>query len=192
MALVGAAGVGWAATRETPNVEQAQAAGAASPGSAPAGSACAVRYQLKRDSGSDYEAVLTVATGKAVGRTQWRAVFTYPGTQHLTSAPAAVTQSGRRVTAKGRGALRTFALRGAYRGYNSLPYVFTVDGTRCKAEVIGAATDAQPVSETAGPVRKQNKRHRPPRKSGTPQKRVDRDRPATLQPPGTAGFSLAL
>ncbi|MEU4239575.1 serine/threonine-protein kinase [Actinoplanes sp. NPDC026619] len=201
--LLGAAGVGWAATRESPKVEQAQAAGAVPAAVAPKDDACAVRYQLKRDSGREYEALLTVATTDEVGRGQWRVVFAYPGSQRLTGSPKAVVQKGRKVTAKGRGALRTFTLRGDYRGYNPLPLTFTMDGRRCRAEVLGGTT--QEVSEASGAAASATtKRNRPPSKSGTPRKRVNRPQPSTpspasstpsLPPPMTrkgSGFSLAL
>ena len=212
-ALLATAGIGWATTREPPDAEQAQAAGAATAPGSPTGTVCSVRYQLKRDSGRDYEALLTVATTDDVGRSPWRVVFAYPGSQRLTGGPRAVTQSGRKVVAKGHGTLRTFTLRGAYRGNNPLPLSFALDGRKCRAEVLGtvAINDDEPVSEAAGNGKRQptrsvgsggNKRHRPPRDSGTPQKRVQRTKPAAPQTPSApalpptarkgTGFSLAL
>ncbi len=195
-ALLAAAGVGWAATREAPEVEQAQAAGAGPAAGVPASTTCAVRYQLQRDSGSRYEALLTVATTEEVGRSPWRVQFTYPGSQRLTKAPKAVTQKGRKVVAKGSGKLRSFALHGAYRGYNPLPFLFTLDGRRCRAEILGTVGgDADSISQAAGPGKKrpnrgtgESKRNRPPRKTVKP----------SLAPAPTpaarkgSGFSLAL
>ena len=156
------AGLTWSATREPPAVEQAQAAAAgAGPAAAvPHDTVCAVRYQLKRDSGSDYEAQLTVATTDAVGQSPWRVQFLYAGSQHLTDPPKAVTQKARKVIVKGGGKLQAFTLRGSYRGVNALPFTFTLDGRRCRAEVLGSATagpsDGQgPVSEAAGPEKHQ-------------------------------------
>jgi eukaryotic-like serine/threonine-protein kinase len=154
VAVLMIAGLTWSSSRATPAVEQAQAAGPA-PASVPQGTVCAVRYQLKRDSGSDYEALLTVATTDAVADHMWRMQFAYPGSQHLTTAEKAVTQKGHKVVAKGRGKLRAFTLRGDYHGVNALPFSFTLDGHRCRAEVLGSVTgpasdDQDAVSEAAG------------------------------------------
>jgi len=147
-------GLTWSSSRGTPAAEQAQAAGAA-PASVPQGTVCAVRYQLKRDSGSDYEALLTVAATDAVAGRLWRVQFAYPGSQQLTSPEKAVAQKGHRVVVKGRGKLRAFTLRGDYRGVNALPFSFRLNGHRCRAEVLGSMTgpppdDQQGVSEAAG------------------------------------------
>jgi serine/threonine-protein kinase len=148
------AGVTWAASHEAPVAEQAQAAGAA-PASVPQGTLCAVRYQLKRDSGSDYEALLTVATTDAMAGHVWRVRFAYPGSQKLTAPEKTVTQKGHKVIVKGRGKLRAFTLRGDYHGVNALPFSFSLDGNRCRAEVLGSLTGPAPdgrsgVSEAAG------------------------------------------
>ncbi|WP_213011277.1 serine/threonine-protein kinase [Paractinoplanes toevensis] len=202
--LLGAAGVGWAASRESPTAEQAQAAGAGPASAAgPTNAPCVVRYQLKRDSGREYEALLTVSTTADLGRDPWRVAFVYPGSQRLTGYPKAVAQKGRKVFAKGRGQQRTFWLRGDYRGYNPLPLAFTLDGRRCRAEVMGGTT--REVSEAAGTEKTQRavggtKRNRPPRNSGAPRKRVQRPQPASPASPPTlppvarkgTGFSLAL
>jgi serine/threonine-protein kinase len=160
------AGLTWSATREPPAVEQAQAAAAAPAAGVPHDTVCAVRYQLKRDSGSDYEAQLTVATTDAVGRSPWRVQFSYAGSQRLTDPSKAVTQKGRKVVVKSTGKLRGFPLRGEYHGVNALPFSFTLDGHRCRAEVLGSATAASgdeqgAVSEAAGPDK-----HRPSRGQG--------------------------
>ena len=147
-------GLTWSSSQGTPAAEQAQAAGAA-PASVPQGTICAVRYQLKRDSGSDYEALLTVAATDAVAGHLWRVQFAYPGSQELTSPEKAVAQKGHKVVVKGRGKLRAFTLRGDYRGVNALPFAFSMNGRRCRAEVLGSMTgpasdDQQGVSEAAG------------------------------------------
>jgi serine/threonine-protein kinase len=151
--LVGA-GVAWAAERDTHAEDQAQAVGAAGRVVSTAqSSVCAVRYQLRRDSGSDYEAQLTVATIDSVAAA-WRVQFLYPGTQHLTSLPKAVTQKGRKVVVKGHGKLKAFNLHGDYRGVNALPITFSLDGHRCRAEVLGSVATSPgdgAVSEAAGP-----------------------------------------
>ena len=140
VAVLAATGVAWAATRETPEVRQAQAAGtgAAAAAAGTGERSCSVRYQLRRDSGRDYEAQLTVAATGEAGQGAWRVQFSYPGTQRLTGAPKAVTQTGRKVTARGHGRLKSFTLRGDYSDYNPLPLAFTLDGHRCRAEVLGS------------------------------------------------------
>jgi serine/threonine-protein kinase len=151
------AGLTWSTSRGARTVEQAQAAGAAPAAVVPQGTVCAVRYQLRHDSGSDYEAQLTVATTDAVAHGRWRVQFAYPGSQHLTGQEKAVVQQGHKVIVKGRGKLRVFTLRGDYRGVNALPFSFSLDGHRCRAEVLGSATTSgsadnqDGVSEAAGP-----------------------------------------
>jgi hypothetical protein len=155
--VLAVAGLTWSTSHDTRTVEQAQAAGTAPATDVPRGTDCAVRYQLKHDSGSDYEAQLTVATTDTAAEAPWRVQFAYPGSQHLTSQPKAVTQKGRRVTVRGRGKLRAFTLRGDYRGVNALPFSFSLDGHRCRAEVLGSLTtggssnDQSGVSEAAAP-----------------------------------------
>ena len=190
-ALLLVTGVAWAASREPPAAEQARAAGAAPPAVAPGGRECAVRYQLKRDSGREYEAQLTVATSADVGRAPWRVQFAYPGSQRLTRPPQAVTQKGRKVTAKGSGRLRVFTLRGRYRGTNPLPLAFTLDGHRCRAELLagGTARDGGggAVSEAAGKPsgdRGAGKRRRPARERELPRRRASAGTPRPADPSG--------
>ncbi|MCY1137734.1 serine/threonine-protein kinase [Actinoplanes sp. Pm04-4] len=161
--VVATAGVAWSAGRETSEVPEAQAAGngvvAAGPGDE---GQCSVRYQLRQDSGRSYEAQLTVATSAAGS---WKVQFSYPGSQKLTGGSKAVTQKGRRVTAKGHGKLKSFTLRGEYRDYNPLPLTFSVDGVECRAEVMANVaasrrdrarsprSDAAPVRRGSYPAR---------------------------------------
>jgi serine/threonine-protein kinase len=153
---------------------------------------CAVRYQLKSDSGSDYEAVLTVSTTDALGGGQWRVQFSYPGSQQLTHLPKSVTQSGRRVVAKGRGTLRTFTLSGSYDDYNPLPLTFTLDGRhRCRVEILGGLTGEAAHGRTVSEKdegKKSARTHRKGRKGGSPTSSPVAPSP----PPMRDGFSLAL
>ncbi|WP_127499848.1 serine/threonine-protein kinase [Actinoplanes solisilvae] len=154
LAVVATAGFGWAASRDTPDVQKAQAAGTGVAAAGPADeSECAVRYQLRRDSGRAYEAQLTVATTEGLARGPWRLQFSYPGTQRLTGLPKTVTQKDRRVTAKGHGRLKEFTLRGEYHDYNPLPLAFAVDGVKCRAEVLARASrrDRLPRNESSEP-----------------------------------------
>jgi hypothetical protein len=161
VAVLVVGGLAWSSSRGAPVVEQVQASGAA-PASVPQGTICAVRYQLKRDSGSDYEALLTVAATDAVAGKLWRVQFAYPGSQKLTKPEKAVAQKGHKVVVKGRGKLRAFTLRGDYHGVNALPFSFSLNGHRCRAEVLGSmtgpASEAQDgVSEAAGPEKHANR-----------------------------------
>ncbi|GAA0516234.1 hypothetical protein Ade02nite_25710 [Paractinoplanes deccanensis] len=217
LAVLAAAGVSWATTRDTPEVEKAQAAGAGVVAASPQILSCAVRYQLKHDTGSSYEARLTVATGDELARSQWRVQFSYPGSQRLTSAPKAVTQKGKRVTARGSGKLQSFTLRGEYRDYNPLPLSFTLNDKKCRAEVLGSAPasrhDRAPAEDRRDTDQAEavaaekshgqgggTKRNRPPRRNGTPQKKVGAPDPKpttaepTLPPPAArkgTGYSQA-
>jgi hypothetical protein len=194
--LLAVAGIGWAASRDTREVEQAQAAGAGPGAAEPREAVCAVRYQLRRDSGRAYEAVLTVSTSDQRGRAAWRVVFAYPGSQRLTDAPKAVTQTGRKVIVKGHGTRRAFTLHGAYRGDNPLPLAFTLDGRKCRAEVLGSTVPepgAEPISEAAAEKRSaDSKRDHPSR----PQKRPHHSKPAPApsspKPRKGIGYSFAL
>jgi len=108
---------------------------------------------------------------------------------------------GRRVVATGSGKLRAFTLRGAYRGYNPLPYTFSLDGSKCRAEVMGSVAHRDQVGEAAAGKRADAERDRPPRRSNAPQGKADGNGPAapslpppTVPPAGRTGpgFSLAL
>ena len=202
VAVLAATGVAWGATRKTPEVQQAQAAGTGAAAAGPGDMSCSVRYQLRRDSGSDYEAQLTVATTGEVGQGTWRVQFSYPGSQRLTGAPKAVTQTGRKVTARGHGKLKHFTLRGDYSDYNPLPLAFTLDGHRCRAEVLGSVPASrrderqqpreepdrhverdegrQAVSEAAADKDGPKRSHRA--RNGSPRKRVPSTQPAKPAP----------
>jgi eukaryotic-like serine/threonine-protein kinase len=158
--LLLAIGAGWPATRGTADAVQARAAAA---GAGPAvlhRAACKVRYQVKQDDGSGFEALLTVVNTGERALAGWRAEFAYPGTQRLLGLPAGIDQNGRRVLVHaagdaelGPGRAVAVTLRGAYRETNPLPLAFTVDGHRCTAEVLGptsassATADARQVGQ---------------------------------------------
>jgi eukaryotic-like serine/threonine-protein kinase len=205
LALMVVAGASWATTHDQPEVDQAQAAGTDAVIIGPRVVRCTVRYQLKRDSGSNYEAVLTVNTTDDWAAESWRVQFSYPGKQRLTGAPKAITQKGRRVTANGSGTLQAFTLRGEYRGHNALPLSFTLDGHKCQAEVLASVivnrSDPAEVSEASTekkpPARGQadsGTKRRPARAPHTPPKRLKP--PSQDNPPSFTrrenGFSLAL
>lgn len=160
--LLAVVGATWVSNREPAEVGPAQAA-AAGTGAASGvlhRAACKVRYQVERDTGSDFEARLTLVNTGGQAVEDWRMEFAYPGTQRLTRPADAVTQKGRRIVVRGSGDLAagrsvTMTLRGAYRSRNPLPIAFRLDGHPCEAEILGAAT--VPVAET------QADRRRPPK-----------------------------
>ncbi|WP_045745251.1 serine/threonine-protein kinase [Actinoplanes rectilineatus] len=204
--LLAATTLNWSFRRESRDAEQAQTTAAGAGGPAVAAGAdtirCSVRYQVRRDSGADFEARLTVVAGDEPG--DWRVEFSYPGTQRLAATPKSVTQHGRRVVVRGQGRTRALTLRGGYRNRNPLPLAFKLDGRPCRAEVLGstnpqpAADDSVSTSTVESPrVRdKPGKRKRPPADRGgaTPRKRVTpapQGPPAVPVPKRGTGFSLA-
>ncbi|MEV4349424.1 serine/threonine-protein kinase [Actinoplanes sp. NPDC049596] len=205
LAVLAVAGISWATTRETPAVQEAQAAGAGVVAAGPPEIHCSVRYQLRSDSGRSYVARLTVEAGEALSDAEWRLQFSYPGTQRLTSMPKSVTQKGQRVTAKGSGKTKSFTLRGEYRDSNPLPLSFSLDGERCGAEVLGSTpasrrdrvrdedrreddqAEAIAAEKSPGQGGGSGKRNRPPRKQAAPQKKAGAPEasPAPKQPKPT-------
>lgn len=173
--LVATVGAVWTSSREPDEVGPAQAAAAGT--GAAAGvrheAECKVRYQVERDTGSDFEARVTVVNTGEGALDGWRMEFAYPGSQRLTDVPATVAQTGRRIAVRGRGELAagrsaTIVLRGAYRITNPLPLAFRLDGHICTAEVLGATVvPAASPSRTAKAKRKATSRKPSPAPSRT-------------------------
>jgi hypothetical protein len=211
-----AIGLGWSSAREPTDVGSAQAAAA---GTGPVigvvrGADCKIRYQVRRDTGTDFEALLTVVNTGAHTVESWRAEFAYPGSQRLTDIPETIAQVGRRVVLRTKtagpiepGRSVTLTLHGAYRGSNPLPLAFTLNGHSCQTEIIGATTgtsvDAVPLEMTGGaggarqspaikdPPRRSNPTHRLPKV--TPKTVPGTPRPARTPPPlKPGGFSIAV
>jgi hypothetical protein len=167
LTLLAVVGLSFSAAGEPPDTGPAQAAAAgprAVTGALHAAD-CKVRYQVRRDSGEDFAARLTVINTGSRAITGWRLEFAYPGAQRLATNGRTLTQNGRKVLVRARpgktltvGRSLTLTLRGGYRDTNPLPLAFTLDGRPCDAEVIGATsvTDArtgdtpQQVTEAAG------------------------------------------
>ncbi|MEU4159600.1 protein kinase [Actinoplanes sp. NPDC026670] len=138
--LLAATAINWTARRATDAAERSQntATGVGAPAAAgPDRVHCRIRYQVRRDSGSYFEARLSVVTSETSG---WRVEFAYPGTQRLAATPKAVTQHGRRVVVNGQGRSRAVVLQGGYRTHNPLPLSFALNGRPCRAEVLGSTT----------------------------------------------------
>lgn len=159
VALLAVVGISWTAAGEPAEVGPAQASAAAAGAAAGVVHAadCTVRYRVEKDTGTDFQARLTVVnTGeRAIGG--WRMEFAYPGTQRLKNPAQAVAQTGRRVIFHGRrnlgpGRSVSVLLRGAYRGTNPLPLAFTLDGRTCEAEVVGARTIEAEAAPAAQPT----------------------------------------
>lgn len=200
--------VNWSADRDVPDTEEAQAA-AADAGtpvvSVPKRGRCQVKYHVKKDSGADFEARLSIRTTETA---EWRVEFVFPGSQRLAGTSQTVAQHGRRVVLDGRGRSRAVTLHGDYRDRNPLPLAFTLNGLPCRAEVLGGTTTLprMPADDSVNAATVE----RPPADGGTAgkRKRPSSRRGGTLRkspaadPPGhdiipapkrkTAGFSLAL
>ncbi|MEH0983708.1 serine/threonine-protein kinase [Micromonospora sp. CPCC 205556] len=109
---------------------------------------CGVSYALRKDSGKDFAAEVTLTnTGKQELR-DWTMRFTFPGRQKVTRAtPASVRQQGSTVAvqpAAGRpplapGASEKVALTGSYTGSNPLPVQFKLGDADCAVQVSGVA-----------------------------------------------------
>jgi len=200
-------GVSWSAAREPADVGQAQAA-AAGPGAGPVvlrSTGCKVRYQVRQDDGSGFEALLTVLNTGDRGFPRWRLEFAYPGTQRLINLPKTGGQSGRRVLLRAAGdrnlkpgRAAAITLRGAYRGSNPLPLAFRLNGHSCDVEVLGPTTVAP---AKASETRRTPDRHRqqPHKNHKTRTKTPNEPDPRTPEPPPETvptakpgGFSVAV
>jgi serine/threonine-protein kinase len=120
--------------------------------------ACAVTYALKRDSGREFHADLTVKNAGGQRVENWRLTFAFPGDQRLVDArPVGFAQTGRDVVIQPAGkrpiaAGDSLAMRvtGRYQKSNPLPTTFAVDGTECEALVSGAPPDTSPPTARSG------------------------------------------
>jgi hypothetical protein len=210
-------GLSWSGAREPPEAGPAQAA-AAGPGPVIGvlyRADCKVRYQVRRDSGDDFAARLTLVNTGSHGLTGWRLEFGYSGGQRLISAGQGFEQKGHRVVVRdpagrtlGAGRSITTTLRGGYRNRNPLPLVFLLNGHPCEAEVMGATAVDAPVAEAApsvagrsgrgaGEVRRDDQKRGPERAkikktpAGTPPPaRPSPSPPLPSPPPSKIGFSV--
>ncbi|GIJ75827.1 serine/threonine protein kinase [Micromonospora phaseoli] len=119
---------------------------------------CQVTYALRKDSGKDFTAELSLTnTGERELR-DWTMSFAFPGEQEVTGAtPAPVRQQGRAVavqpdpqrTALAPGATEKLSLTGTYTGANPLPVEFRVGDAMCGVQVSGVAGTAPTTKPTA-------------------------------------------
>ncbi|TDB72028.1 serine/threonine-protein kinase [Micromonospora sp. KC721] len=123
---------------------------------------CGVAYALRRDSGKDFTAEVTVTNTGTEDLRDWRMRFAFPGGQTVTKAsPAVAKQQGRTVVvqpAPGRAALapgasEQVALSGRYTGTNPLPVQFHVGETPCAVQVSGVAGSAPPAPAAKPPAK---------------------------------------
>ncbi|MEU4693122.1 serine/threonine-protein kinase [Actinoplanes sp. NPDC023714] len=209
--MLGSTALSWSAREESRDAGGTHTAAAGAAGAAVGGATgsstpkgrCAVTYHVRRDSGADFEARLTVVT-TAAADVRWRVEFRYPGTQRLTPASKAISQQGRRVVVNGKGRSKTVLLHGGYRDRNPLPLAFAVDGLPCRAEVLGSVNpgtvknnSVSAPSGTAGEPgapAKAGKRKRVPPRRGPEVRRPPAPQGRTPAPAAKrgAGFSLAL
>ncbi|WBB85280.1 serine/threonine-protein kinase [Micromonospora sp. WMMC264] len=119
---------------------------------------CAVDYSLRRDTGKDFAAELTLTNTGDRELRGWTMNFTFPGKQTVTTAQPPARQEGRTVSipaptatpALAPGASAKLTLAGRYTGSNTLPVEFTVGGKSCGVQVSGIAGSAP---TTAPPVK---------------------------------------
>ncbi|MFG1952254.1 protein kinase [Micromonospora sp. NPDC048830] len=127
---------------------------------------CAVDYALRRDSGKDFTAELTLTNTGDRDLRDWTMSFTFPGRQTVTKADPAVRQQGRTVEVRpaaqpgalAPGASQKVALTGTYTGPNPLPVEFRLGGATCGVQVSGVAgsvpTTAPPSKPPSKPTAK--------------------------------------
>ncbi|MEU2612639.1 serine/threonine-protein kinase [Micromonospora sp. NPDC007271] len=143
--LVAVTAAMWGVTSKSP------ASGGAEPAEArmrmPQQPPCAVDYVLRRDSGEDFAADLTLTNTGGRELRDWTMSFTFPGRQTVTTAQPAVRQQGRTVLLQAPatdgvlapGASKKVSLTGRYTGGNPLPVEFKVGESTCGVQVSGVA-----------------------------------------------------
>ncbi|MEH1126506.1 serine/threonine-protein kinase [Micromonospora sp. CPCC 206061] len=143
--LMAATGLLWANAARSPGSGPGGAGGAAAaaaptpPSVSPAGApACRVRYAVRQDSGSTFQADVTVTNAGREPVAGWRLTFAFPGDQEVAES-AQVVQAGRRVSARGdtipAGGSATLGLTGRYAEANPAPVGFMLDGQACETSV---------------------------------------------------------
>ncbi|MEU8264190.1 serine/threonine-protein kinase [Micromonospora sp. NPDC048999] len=124
---------------------------------------CAVDYVLRRDSGKDFVADLTLTNTGGRELRDWTMSFDFPGRQTVTKAQPAVRQQGPTVQLQASaadavlapGASKKVSLTGRYTGGNPLPVEFKVGGTTCGVQVSGVAGSTPTTAPTTkGPTTK--------------------------------------
>ncbi|NLU77147.1 protein kinase [Micromonospora sp. HNM0581] len=110
--------------------------------------ACQVNYVLRKDSGRDFTAEVSLTNTGDNELRDWILSFAFPGGQEVTGAtPVPARQQGRAVTvqpapqrpALAPGATEKLTLTGRYTGTNPLPVEFRVGPEVCGVQVSGVA-----------------------------------------------------
>jgi eukaryotic-like serine/threonine-protein kinase len=169
MALLAVTGGLWVNGNRSPSGSAGSGAAAAAvipESTAQPTGACSVTYTLKRDSGREFHADLTVTNAGGQPIEGWRLTFAFPGDQRVVGAKRVeFAQTGRDVVLQ-PSAQRPIAagdsfavdMTGRYTKGNPLPTAFAVDGTECETLVSGAppptpaARPTPPPADEAGPA----------------------------------------
>ncbi|MBM0237874.1 protein kinase [Micromonospora sp. ATA32] len=122
---------------------------------------CAVAFVLRRDSGKDFAAELTLTNTGQQELRDWTMSFAFPGQQTVTGAPPAIRQEGRTVrvqpavahAALAPGKSEKISLTGRYTGVNPLPVEFRLGDTACGVQVAGVAGSAPTTAPAKVPVK---------------------------------------
>ncbi|MFE9688630.1 protein kinase [Micromonospora sp. NPDC005806] len=122
---------------------------------------CAVDYVLRRDSGKDFTAELTLTNTGDRELRDWTMSFAFPGKQTVTTTNPTVRQQGRSVQlrapatdpALAPGASRKISLTGRYTGGNPLPVQFKVGDSSCGVQVTGVAGSTPTIAPTKAPTK---------------------------------------
>jgi len=107
--------------------------------------ACRVRYQIKSQDASQFEATVVAANAGEIAWDHAALSFRFPADQTIVRAAGTEwTQEGATVTVRLGGPLPTgksasFAFLGSAHEANPLPTAFTINGVACAADVFGAA-----------------------------------------------------
>ncbi|MFE2615925.1 serine/threonine-protein kinase [Micromonospora chalcea] len=143
---------------------------------------CAVDYSLRRDTGKEFAAELTLTNTGDRELRGWTMNFTFPGKQTVTTSKPLARQAGRTVSipaptatpALAPGASAKLTLAGRYTGSNTLPVAFTVGGKSCDVQVSGIAgsapTTAPPVKTPVKPPTKSTAKSGPAKAKPAPPK----------------------
>lgn len=154
---------------------------------------CRVRYALTKDTGSGFEATVTVTNAGHAAVTDWRLNFDFPGRQRVTGSESARWEQHDRSVSL-RPAARTplapndsvtLRIAGAYQGRNLLPVDFDLGGRACAVEVSGV-TGAPSFSGGAAGARVTGRSHPKP----TSEPRRPSAGPSAVAPAGPTGPPL--
>ena len=110
-------------------------------GAAGGGGTCHVVYSTQSQWAGGFTANVTLTNTGTAAWTSWKAVFTYPGDQKVTSSwnTGSLTQSGEGITAANAsyngsvapGASTSFGMQGTWTSSDAPPTAFTVNGAAC-------------------------------------------------------------